>query len=864
MAHRIKKGEKGGKKKKAATSSKRPGWYGKVIRFLWILLLIGILLVSIFFTFLSFQDLPTFEELENPDFELATEVFARDGRELGRYYVENRVFLSFDEINPMIIEALLATEDERYYKHAGVDIRALGRVAVRTVILQQRSAGGGSTISQQLAKLLFPREDLSGMSKPTRLLRLINIKFKEWLTAIKLEKAYTKEEILAMYLNEFDFIYGAHGVQAASETYFGKNQSDLHLEEAATLVGMLKNPSLYNPRRFPENAINRRNVVMNQMVKADKLEKATFDSLKTLTIDMSNFERSSHITGPAPYLRAELAKDLRKLLEQPAFRKSDGTEYNIYRDGLKVYTTIDYDMQKLAEKTMVRHMREVQGRFFTEWRNKDPWTYDDEKIPVSFKKRDLTRLITTSERYQSIKHRFIGKEIAALEESTGYQLRDIDIDRLMQETKKKGTLTRLIAEKLISGSLADSYRKILKQKEWDKITEVWPAMQEAVEMAFNEKVKMKVFTYENEEMEKDTVMTPLDSIKYHRMHLQTGILAIDPANGHIRVWVGGINHKYFKYDHIRTSRQVGSTFKPFIYASAIFFKGISPCYKVDDIPYTISPGEGKFDLLEEWSPKNATGEYTRERFTLYDCLKKSKNTASVFLMKQLGDANLVRGLVHNMGLDSSEVRFDGEYRIPRQPSICLGAADLTVYEMTQAYSTFANNGINNRPILIQRIEDKNGKVIYNAIPNEQIVLDPKANYVMVDMLKYAVYGAPGFDGVESTYGGKTGTTNDHTDGWFMGITPDLVVGTWVGGEDRWIRFLNFYNGQGSRMARPFFSEFLKELEKHDKIDYDPTKTFYDPGELDIELDCNKYRQFEDEIPVEPVNTREGEDFGEDL
>jgi penicillin-binding protein 1A len=329
------------------------------------------------------------------------------------------------------------------------------------------------------------------------------------------------------------------------------------------------------------------------------------------------------------------------------------------------------------------------------------------------------------------------------------------------------------------------------------------------------------------------------------MHLQTGVCVVDPNTGHVKVWIGGIGHKYFKYDHIRTDRQVGSTFKPFVYASAISFKGISPCTKVEDIPYTIMPGEGSFDLLKEWTPKNSDGKYERVKIPLYDCLKRSKNTASVYLMKQLGSTTAVRGLAHNMGIDSSETRRDGSFRLPNVPSICLGSADLTVLEMTGAYATFANDGVYNRPTLIDRIEDRNGKVIYQSIPYEQIVLDPKANFVMVDMLRHAARSAPGFDNVESEYGGKTGTTNDHTDGWFMGITPDLVVGVWVGGEDRWIRYLNFYNGQGSRMARPIFSEFLRRIEKNDKIDYDGSSRFIRPAQdLGIEIDCDKYQQFE--------------------
>ncbi len=844
MAQRIKKSQQ--KEKKS------PAQHKKYVYYLWALFAIGAVGLAVFFFLLSKTDLPSFEDLENPDFELATNVYADKGELLGRYYIENRVPIKFEDLNPHLVQALLATEDKRYYKHAGIDFKALGRVAVKTAVLQQRSSGGGSTISQQLAKLLYT-------NRPARnILERSLQKLKEWITAVKLERSYTKEEIMAMYLNEFDFINGAHGIQSAAETYFGKDQDELEVQEAALLVGMLKNPSLYRPDRFPENAKGRRNTVLFLMESANHFNEAARDSISDIPVDVSKFKRSTHIDGLAPYFRSELAKDLRHLLSDEMYLKPDGTKYNIYRDGLKVYTTIDYKMQALAEEKMVEHMRETQEKYFKEWKGKDPWTYNDEKIPLTLKADALDQSIKSTDRYQGMLKKTFGEQIKGIEDILSAPLRGVDLARLIKSAKNKGEITRLLSIKHINRKQAENYTKILKSDVWASLYNAWDSFEKEVKEVFDKKIKMTIFSYAKG-METDTLMSPLDSLKYHRMQLQTGVVAMNPTNGHVKVWIGGVNHKYFKYDHVRTDRQVGSTFKPFIYSSAIFFKGISPCFKIEDVPYTITPGEGNFQLAKPWTPKNARGEYSRESMTLYEALRKSMNTASVYLMKQLGDTRAVRGLIHNMGLDSSSRRSTGDYRIPAQPSIALGAADLTVMEMTGAYATFANNGVYNKPIYIKRIEDKNGKVIYHATPEEQIVLDPKRNYVMVDMLKYATSTAGGFAGVKSDYGGKTGTTNDHTDGWFVGITPDLVVGTWVGGEDKWIRFRTFANGQGSRMARPFFSKFLSALEKSSEIEYDSSLSFEKPSsDLGIEIDCEQY-----EINNPTRIIEDGDDFFDD-
>lgn len=805
----------------------------------------GVVSVFVFFYLISLQELPTFEELENPNLSLATTVLTDDGREIGRYYVQNRVPVTYDELSPHVINALISTEDHRYHRHAGIDFEALARVATKTVILQRRESGGGSTITQQLAKLLFPRPDLRGQSSLRRSWTLANTKFKEWLTALKLERSYTKEEIISMYLNEFDFIFGAHGIEAAAETYFGKKQADLEIQEAAMLVAMLKNPWRYSPIRFPNNAKSQRNVVLLQMNRRGVINETELDSLRQLPLDVTNFRRSTHIDGLAPYFRMELAKDLRSMFARPEYRKPDGSMYDIYRDGLRVFTTLNYRMQELAEETMWNHMAEVQERFFREWRGLDPWTHNDGRIPVSTKMAGLTSLIRNSDRYQNARYRYLNEILEDIVELYELDLRDFDIDRMVTASSNDRARRALQTNNSIAAERRETYMEIMDGPHWERLYQGWTDLQNTIDKEFSTPVQMKVFAY-NQQGETDTLMSPLDSIKYHRMHLQTGIVGIQPTTGEVKVWVGGINHKYFQFDHVRTMRQVGSTFKPFIYATAIFLQGISPCTKVDDVPYTITPGEGNFGLIDEWEPKNADGTFTYEKYTLFEGLKQSKNTASVYLMKLIADTEPVRQMMNSMGVNSDEVRRDGDFKIPRQPSISLGAADLTVMEMTGAYATFANNGVHIEPHFIRRIEDRHGRLIYQAIPRETTALDARANYVMVEMLRYCTAGHFAFRNIDSDNGGKTGTTNDHTDGWYVGITPELAIGTWVGGADRWIRFRSFANGQGSRMARPFFTSFLEKLENDPYVDYSAEARFIRPADdLGIEIECERFNQFRD-------------------
>ncbi|MBI5915058.1 MAG: penicillin-binding protein [Bacteroidetes bacterium] len=794
--------------------------YHRIIRWMWRLVVLGIGGLIFSLIVLSFSDLPDTEELENPKSELASEVIAADGSVLGLFFIENRVPVDFSELSPFVEQALVATEDERFYKHSGIDFRALGRSIVKTFLLGDKSSGGASTITQQLAKLLFTGR------KADNLLQRIPQKLKEWIIAVRLERKYTKEEIMTMYLNKFDFLYDSYGIKSASETYFAKSQDSLNIQEAAMLVGMLKNPSLFNPKRKLEIATRRRSVVLDQMRRNDIISRGQYDSLKMLPVDLTKFRRKTHTQGLAQYFRSELADELMHeiLIGEDARKKPDGSPYNIWRDGLKIYTTIDPVIQKHAEEAMVVHMKKVQARFWDLWNKrmkKSPWDYKDAKTTegeLTYRKRKLAQLVRYSERYIAMRDHAIGSLEAELENDVdGLRLGDPAIEKMLKGNPDSYR------------DLSGPQRKAMQSEKWNELKKDWQAFQKNVEREFNKKIKMVVFDY-NERMEKDTTMSPLDSLKYHHMFLQIGSLAIDPKTGHVKAWVGGINHKYFAFNHTSANRQVGSTFKPFIYATAIAQQGVSPCMEVEDMPRTIFAGTGNFKLIKDWTPQNSDGKYSYRRLRLRTALQKSINSVSVFLMQQLGSTEPVIELLDNMGVDIK--------KIPRQPSICLGAADMTVMDMTGAYTTFANNGYHSKPIYITRIEDKNGRTIYSQEEQDNQALEEEPNYVMIDMLKYASGGM----GLKSEIGGKTGTTNDYVDGWFMGVTPSLVVGTWVGGEDRWIRFLSIAEGQGSRMAKPFCKELLLRLEADpNATGYDAKARFVRPGgDLSIGLDCSDY------------------------
>ncbi|NNE26111.1 MAG: peptidoglycan glycosyltransferase [Saprospiraceae bacterium] len=827
-------------------------------RALWVLLILGIIIILRFFVQTINDDLPSFEDLENPKYDEASIVYDTHGVPFGKYYVENREIITFDELSPTIIDALIATEDVRYHRHSGVDLKALFRVAFKTVLMGKESSGGGSTITQQLAKLLFNRPSLAGKSFVERAFTLLQTKVKEWITAIKLERSYTKEEIIAMYLNKFEFINGAHGIQAAAQTYFNADQADLDLGQAALLVGMLKNPSLYNPLRFPENATKRRNVVLNQLKKFKDIDALALDTIMADQVDMSNFIRDSHDKGPAPYFRAELTKWLRNLFKEKGINKEDGSEYNIYTDGLKIHTTIDLTHQAHAEKALVEHMMKLQERYWRVWDGRNPWTYDADENQKKIRRDVLERKIKESDRYLALHNKILGPVKAKVQEKYGeLKMSEKVIKGLIDKENKRYSWTGLVDKNIIDREDLKAYQGLVEDPLWAQTKTDFKALQSAYDEEFSTAITMKVFDY-GEAGFAEVEMSPRDSVKFHNQHLQASLLSVDPATGAIKAWVGGPGFNYFKYDHVNSRRQVGSTIKPFVYATAISLMGISPCEEYEDIQYTIAPGDANFQVAKEWSPANANEEFTQNKYNLYQGLLYSKNSITVRLVKEMGNVDVIRELLDNAGISKDQTYPNGDYVIPRVPSICLGAMDLTLAEMAGAYTTFANDGIYTEPVFVSRIEDNTGKIIYTSVPESRRAINSFYNGVMLDMLKNNVGGRYGL-GVETDIGGKTGTTNDYADGWFMSVTPDLVTGVWVGGDDKWIRFLNLDDGQGFVMARPIVQNYIKSLEADSLADFNSEKSFPVPpdGFLDF-IDCAKYKQMsvEEEQIVNKLDQRQ--------
>lgn len=837
--------------------------YKKGLKWLWRFYILGVLMVAGLFFYLSY-DLPSFEELENPKSRIASHVYSSDEVLLGKYFIENRTPVLYDSLSPYLVKALVATEDARYYSHSGIDARAIARVIVKTGILQQRNAGGGSTISQQLAKLLVGRPDTRGKSSITRAWLIGTTKFKEWLTAVKLERSYTKEEIIALYFNEFDFLYGANGIKSAAEIYFDKKPIDLSITEAAMLVRMLKNPSLYNPRKYPDRAKIGREQVLKNMSIAGVITEAEYNELRQTPVDVSKFRVKDHNDGLAPYFRMYLREYLKKLLvrlakEDKQYQKPDGSPYDIYRDGLNIYTTIDSRIQAHAEKAAWDHLKNHQEKLFKVWRDwdkddtkisarsKNPWTYKLYKntdAEMEMRRLGLLKHVWGSDRYQTVRPKLMPTVVAE-------KLRDIDVDRLLKivdynKNPKKKNRKKIDGKALfkewketgfISDEQAEQYAEILSSKKIEAIV----AEEKAIMKHMKTPAKMTIFFY-NEKGSRDTTMTPYDSIKYHRMHLQTGSIAVDPKTGFVKSWVGGISHEFFQFDHVNKeqfARQVGSTIKPFLYGLAVQFKGYSPCQKVWDQPTTISKGEGQFGLLADWTPNNVGG-FSGDEITLTEALNRSLNSVSAYLMKDLNGTKPFVNFLADIGIDTA----DG--RVPNQPSICLGTPNLSPFEMAGGYTIFANRGIYTEPLFIDRIEDKNGNLIYTAGEGQEIeqVLTEQDAYVMNEMLQRIQSGR--LRGVKSKYGGKTGTTNSYADGWFLGITPDLVVGTWVGCDDRYIRFKSIGNGQGARMARPIFQNLLLNLEADSTLArdgvYSRKSKFPVPDEINREMNCIKFTE----------------------
>ena len=717
----------------------------------------GLLLFFVFASWGLFGTMPSFEDLENPESNLATEVFSSDGVVFGKFYNENRTAIKYKDLPKSLVDALVSTEDERFYEHSGIDARRTFGAA-----LKLGSSGGASTITQQLAKLLFHGEGSKFL--PFRIIQ----KAKEWIIAIRLERQYTKNEIIAMYFNRVDFVNTAVGIRSAAKVYFDKEPRDLSLLESAMFVGMLKNPSLYNPtkERRQKMVFDRRNTVLSQMVRNNHLDEADKIQLEKKPIILK-FHPESHLDGTATYFREYLRDYLKNWCKD--HKKPDGEEYDIYSDGLKIYTTIDSKIQEHAEEAVQAHMKNLQEEFFIQQKQ-------NKNAPF-------------------------------------VNITDAETDRIIKQAMKNSERWRILKEQEMSD--------------------------EDIIKTFSVKTKMTVFSWNGD---KEMEMTPLDSIRYYKHFLQAGLMSVEPQTGHIKAWVGGINYKYFQYDHVgQGARQVGSTFKPFVYATAIEQLQMSPCDTIIDGPFMIR--KGRHHVTEDWEPRNSDNKY-RGMVTLKRALAQSINTVSAKLMDKVGPEAVVE-MTHKLGVTSE---------IPLQPSIALGAVDITVQDMVAAYSTFANQGVYIKPQFIARIEDKNGATIYEPIPEKRDVLNPDIAFAVIKLLEGVTEGGSGerlrtqgggagdhcWTGYPYLFtnpiAGKTGTTQNQSDGWFIGMVPNLVTGVWVGCEDRSARFKSITYGQGATAALPIWGYFMKKCydDKDLNVSKDP---FEKPANMTIKVDC---------------------------
>ena len=749
----------------------------KIIKALWIFLAVIVLAIVIVFVSISkgwIGYMPPVEELENPSYKFATEIFSEDEKVLGTwsYSKENRVYTAYKDLSPSIINALIATEDVRFVEHSGIDAKALFRAFVKRGLMFQKNAGGGSTLSQQLAKQLFTEN----VARNT-LQRLFQ-KPIEWVIAVKLERYYTKEEILSMYLNKFDFLNNAVGIKTAAYTYFGCEPKDLKIEEAATLVGMCKNPSLYNPVRFNERSRGRRNVVLEQMRKAGYITDAECDSLQALPLKLT-YNRVDHKEGLATYFREYLRGvmtapkpvrsdyrgwQMQKFYEDsiawetnPLYgwcaknKKKDGTNYNIYTDGLKIYTTINSRMQQYAEDAVKEHL-------------------GDYLQPIFFKEK---------------------------------------------EGSKNAPYARSLPEKRVEELLT----KAMKQTERYRLMKEAGASEQQIRKAFDTPEEMTVFSWKGD---KDTIMTPMDSIRYYKSFLRTGFMSMDPANGHVKAYVGGPNYVYFQYDMAMVGRrQVGSTIKPYLYTLAME-NGFSPCDQARHVEQTLIDENGT-----PWTPRNANDKRYGEMVTLKCGLANSDNWISAYLMGKLNPYDLVR-LIHSFGVRNKA--------IDPVVSLCLGPCEISVGEMVSAYTAFANKGIRVAPLFVTRIEDSDGNVISTFAPQMEEVISASSTYKMLVMLRAVINEGTGGRvrryGITADMGGKTGTTNDNSDAWFMGFTPSLVSGCWVGGDERDIHFGRMTYGQGAAAALPIWAMYMKKVYDDPTLGYDQQERFKLPEGFD--------------------------------
>ena len=769
-----------GEQKSSKTSFK------KYIIGFWIIFFAGILSVGLVFLLASwgaFGSMPTFEELENPETNLATEVISNDGKTLGKYFKENRTPISYEDLPDHLVNALVATEDERFYNHSGIDAKGTLRAAIYL-----GSKGGASTITQQLSKLLFTDPNKRGTFN-----RIIQ-KVKEWVIAVRLEEQYAKNEILTMYLNKMDFIYNAIGIRSASRIYFGKEPIELKVEESATLVAMLKNPSLYNPvkEKFKDNSLRRRNQVFVQMEKNGFITTKVKDSLQELPL-VTNFSPEEHDDGIATYFRAYVQEFMKDWIKDNP--KPDGSSYSIYRDGLKIYTTVDFKMQTYAEEAVDRHLQNLQREFNRQNRNNKTAPFRD--LEPEEIESILNRGMKNSDRYKTMRRR------------------GVDEDAIMA--------------------------------------------------SFNKKREMRVFSWDGPI---DTLMTPKDSIRYYKSFLNTGMMSTTPQTGEIKAWVGGVNYKFFKYEHVKQAkRQVGSTFKPFVYATAIDQLHLSPCDVYPNTPYTIL--KGRHGVMEDWTPSNSGDKYGGNK-TLKQALAESINTITARVIDKTGPENVI-SLIEKLGIDVTN--------IDPVAAIALGTPDISVYDMVSAYATFVNKGVYVKPYAIQRIEDKNGTILYQHRPESRDVLGEESAYVTVKLMegvtrngsgvrlrtnseyakstevyKRTVTGYP--YAFENAIAGKTGTTQNQSDGWFIGMVPNLATGVWVGGEDRSVRFPNITYGQGATLALPIWGMYMKDVYADESLDISK-EDFEKPEKLSIQVDCDEILDGEDE---NGENTQEEFDF----
>ena len=766
----------------------------KISKWFWILVISPFaLLMFLVLLVWMFADIPSFAELENPDNKLATQIIAEDGEILTTFHIENRTYVSYDELSENLVHAAVATEDVRFYRHSGIDFIGLGRVLFKTILLSNSSQGGGSTITQQLAKTLYPRAEMEKKIPGIYHIKMVWTKLKEWITAVKLERDYTKDEIMTMYLNSIFFGSGAYGVRAASETFFGKHPSELTIEESAMLVGMVNKPTRYNPALNPDKALVRRNFVIGQMEKAgyfDDQAKAAGvkttafrDSIRQIPIEL-NYQVQDHNSGHAPYFRDMVRRvmsakkpkrssysvpedytadslswatdDLYGWLEKN--KKADGTPYDLDRDGLRIYTTINYKMQKYAEEAVQERMRDLQADFRKDLRHKTNKPFSN----------------------------------------------DIDAptrDRLMQQARKWSDRYRVLKKKGLNDS------QIFK--------------------TFSEPVNMRVFAY-NKKGYIDTTMTPDDSIRYYKSILRTAFVAMEPGTGHVKAYVGGPDYRYFKYDNVRQGkRQVGSTIKPFLYTLAMQ-EGLTPCTKVTNVPVTfLTPGG------ETWTPRSTDKEeWIGKTVTLKWGLTNSSNNISAFLMKQYGPEAMA-DMMKRMGIQS---------HVDEVPSLCVGPADLTLWEMVAAYNTFPSGGVYVTPLFVTRIEDRQGNVLSEFTNRKREAIAESTAYLMVNLMEGVVQGGTASRlryryNLTGEIAGETGTTNDNSDGWFIGYTPTLVAGVWTGAEDRQVHFQSITYGQGAHMSLPTWGIFMKKVLADGTLGISADDRFVAPAGEFSGLDC---------------------------